>query len=291
MPSPCCACQGVEYEALPAVPSHFDGRPFEPVRCRGCGLVGLAPRLPLDELLGYYQDLPERHDLEDKIRARFRPRVEWVARELPEPGNLLDIGCSRGQFPAAMQAAGWHAEGVEADAGKAAAGAAEFGLPIHAVAFDEWETDARYQAITGWHVVEHFRDPLAVLRKAAELLSPEGGRLFLEVPNHDALGRVLAGRHWVHYDVPYHQHFFTPATLRDLCARAGLEVLWTSVRPLDSDWWSIKRSLQRRIAGTPWVVLRPLISLKPVAWLLAQLGSWFGLTETFQLLARRRPDA
>jgi hypothetical protein len=117
---------------------------------------------------------------------------------------------------------------------------------------------------------------------------PETGRLFLEVPNFHSLGRVLGGPLWVHFDVPYHQHFFTPSSLTALAEKAGLEVLWTSTHSLDSDWWSIKRTLQRRLASFPGRLLRPLISIKPVAWLMARMASWFGYTETFQLLARRR---
>jgi 2-polyprenyl-3-methyl-5-hydroxy-6-metoxy-1,4-benzoquinol methylase len=249
--------------------------------------VGLEPRLGLDELLGYYDSLEERRDLEAKIRARFRPRVDWVQREAGDTGRLLDIGCSRGQFPAAMKDAGWRAEGVETDAAKAAAGEAEFGIRIHNAPFDEWEGDGTYDAITGWHVVEHFVDPSKVLERAAALLEPDSGRLFLEVPNFRSLGRVLGGSQWVHYDVPYHQHFFTPATLTALCERAGLEVLWTSQRALDSDWWSVKRTLQRVLRG-PLTPLRWLVSIKPIAWLVAWLGSWLGYTETFQLLARKR---
>lgn len=288
MATPCCACGGTEYEYLPAVPSSHDGALFRPALCRGCSLVGLEPRLPLAELLGYYESLPDRRDLEEKIKARFQPRVQWIQRELGATGTLLDIGCSRGQFPAAMKEAGWDAEGVEADASRAAAGEAEFGIRIHNETFDTWETERRYQAITGWHVVEHFVDPLAVLRRAATLLEPGRGRLFLEVPNFQSLGRILGGPRWVHYDVPYHQHFFTPASLGALCEQAGLEVLWTSTRALDSDWWSVKRTLQRRLESGPGRLLRPLVSIKPIAWSIAWLASLLGLTETFQLLARRR---
>ena len=52
--------------------------------------------------------------------------------------------------------------------------------------------------------------------------SPFGALAGLKVVD---LARVLGGPLWVHYDVPYHQHFFTPATLRTLCEKAGLEVL------------------------------------------------------------------
>ncbi len=289
MANPCCLCGGLRFRELPPVASRFDGRAFVPVICQGCRLVGLEPRLPLGELLAYYQGLDTREDLEQKIRERFRKRVDLVAGAVPPGSAVLDVGCGRGQFPAALRDAGFRAEGVEASPDLVERGRAEFDLEIHQAAFDEWETDRRYQAITAWHVLEHFVDPLAVLRRARGLLDPGTGRLFLEVPNHRSLGALLAGASWVHYDVPYHQHFFEPATLEALCRRAGLEVLRVTRSPLDSDWWSLKRSLQRRIAGSWLGWLRPLVSLKPVMVLLAWLGALAGRTETFQLVARVAP--
>lgn len=291
MSSQCFQCGGRDLRPLYAVESSFDGAEFRPSRCAECGLVGLIPRLPLGELLRYYEGLEVREGLEDKIRQRFRPRVRWVSRRLPGRGRLLDVGCGGGQFPHAMKEDGWEVEGVEADEAKASRGAAEFEIRIHNHPFDQWEPpeDARYQAVTGWHVLEHFIDPGVALRQVARVLDPEGGRLFLEVPNFHSLGRVWGGPRWVHYDVPYHQHFFTPATLGALLEREGFEVLEVSRMPLDSDWWSLKRTLQRRLEGS-WLrpLLRPLVSFMPIARLLVFLGGLAGYSETFQVMAGRR---
>lgn len=290
MADTCVLCGGLDYQALYPVDSAFDGATFYPVRCRGCDHVGLSPRLPLDKLLAYYDGLDTRADLEDKIRARFRPRQRWVSKCLPGRGRLLDVGCGRGQFPAAMRdEEGWQAEGIEAEAVKAASGAAEFEMTIHQAPFDTWQggEPGSYQAITAWHVLEHFLDPLVALRNARRLLA-EDGRLFLEVPNFRSLGRVVGGARWVHYDVPYHQHFFTPTTLRRALEACDLEVVSVSRAPLDSDWWSIKRTLQRRCERWPLRILRPLVSFLPVPKLLSWMAAAFGYTETLQVQARPR---
>lgn len=287
MPSACCLCGESRYRLLEPVASSVDRRPFTPAVCEGCGLVGLEPRLPLHELLTYYEGLTSRSDLEEKIRARFVPRCEWIDHLLPKKGRILDVGCGRGQFPAQMRDRGWQAEGIEANPLQAAAGRAEFGLTIHEAPFDQWSGPGTYQAITAWHVLEHFIDPTKALANAAALLAP-GGLFFAEVPNFASLGRAWGGADWVHYDVPFHQHFFTPASLTALAEKSGLEVLGHSRQALDSDWWSIKRTLQRRLTGFPAALVRPLISIKPVAWMIAWAGALFGYTETFQLVARKR---
>jgi SAM-dependent methyltransferase len=71
-------------------------------------------------------------------------------------------------------------------------------------------------------VVEHLADPVGVLRQAAGLLSPRG-LLFLVAPD--------GARFRDHVDAPYQQfsvehiNYFTPTSLGNAVAAAGLEVL------------------------------------------------------------------
>jgi SAM-dependent methyltransferase len=82
------------------------------------------------------------------------------------------------------------------------------------------------------HVVEHFRDPVVALRASVEQVKP-GGLVYIEVPN------VRTGRQ---PSYPYklaHTMYFTPATLRLVAEKAGLE----NVRLDESD---VIRSFWRR---------------------------------------------
>ena len=49
------------------------------------------------------------------------------------------------------------------------------------------DVKTKFNLITAFHVVEHLKDPISVLRQLAELLE-ENGKLVIEVPNsEDAL--------------------------------------------------------------------------------------------------------
>lgn len=78
-------------------------------------------------------------------------------------------------------------------------------------------------------VLEHLRDPLKVLRRAAEFVRP-GGKIIISVPN---LGHWQIVASLINNDFSYnkvgimdntHTHFFTEPTLRELIKEAGLEL-------------------------------------------------------------------
>ncbi len=75
-----------------------------------------------------------------------------------------------------------------------------------------------FDAVLLVEVVEHVPDPVGLLRRCRELLAP-GGRAFVSTPD----GEVMCGRRSAEaYDTREHLHFFSAASLREACRRAGL---------------------------------------------------------------------
>lgn len=137
----------------------------------------------------------------------------------PAPA-VLDVGCGGGAFLAAAAGAGWRAVGIDFDA-KAVEGARRRGIDarlggLDAVA-DEHDT---YDAVTLSHVIEHLHDPAAALATIHRILKP-GGRLYVETPNIDSLGRLLYGRHWRGLEPPRHLVIFNRSGLAALLRRSG----------------------------------------------------------------------
>jgi SAM-dependent methyltransferase len=115
--------------------------------------------------------------------------------------------------------------------------------------------DARFDCVIATEVLEHCRDPLAVLRETARVLAP-GGKVLVTTP-------FLLGLH----EEPHDYYRYTPYALQDLAERAGLQV--ESIQPR-GDLLAVLLSVLL------FFVVKPLSALgswfyryrNPVVWLL-----------------------
>lgn len=157
---------------------------------------------------------------EAEIRERLAVYVPLLTG-LPA-GDVLDLGCGRGEALAVFGAAGLPARGVDAS-GEMVAACRERGL--RAEVGDLFEVLAAIPAdslaaVVSFHVIEHLPAPALdrLLRLAWRALVP-GGRLILETPN--ALSMVVAARNfWLD---PTHLRPVHPDSLLLFAREAGFE--------------------------------------------------------------------
>lgn len=138
-------------------------------------------------------------------------------------GSLLDVGCGTGAFLREMIDAGWHANGLEPDAG-ARAKAKE----LHNVNPQPSEqlfklSPGFYDAITMWHVLEHVHDLQGYMAQLKKLLAPKG-KLFIAVPNYTSTDARYYQQYWAAYDVPRHLYHFSPASVKMLADKHGFKL-------------------------------------------------------------------
>lgn len=195
------------------------------VRCPDCRLVSIHPLPSLEALQRHHDESYAsggyaQYAAAETIRTAIARHRLDVVRPLAPAGAWLDVGCSTGSFLAAATSGGIVAEGLEMSA-PAVAHARARGLRVHEGSVERFEPQQRYAAVTGFDVVEHLRDPLAFVRRAASWLVP-GGVLALTVPNIRSLSARLMGRFWFYYVPPDHLHYFTPATIARLLENAEL---------------------------------------------------------------------
>jgi SAM-dependent methyltransferase len=103
----------------------------------------------------------------------------------------------------------------------------ELGLDVHTARLSEAEADLaaeRFDAVCAFHVVEHLPDPLGAMQLIRRTLRP-GGHLLIEVPNAQSRAARRQGKRWKPLDLPHHLGHHSPASLRELLSRAGLEPL------------------------------------------------------------------
>jgi 2-polyprenyl-3-methyl-5-hydroxy-6-metoxy-1,4-benzoquinol methylase len=211
------------------------------VRCVRCDLVYVSPTF--DE--SHYKKVYASQEYQDIVRdlgikshayrvERFgQERVALMARflETAKP-RYLDVGCSTGFVVEAARDAGWEAVGSDLNPSAVEYGRSR-GLDLRLIALEDADFEpASFDAVSLFDVLEHLLDPVRTLRACARLLKP-GGIVFLYVPNYDSASRLLMGAD-AHFIWPtHHLNYYTPATIRDLMTREGLDTVYIATEGLD----------------------------------------------------------
>ena len=217
-----------------AAEQRFIQRGYPVLRCTECGLEFVAPTPSPSELADYYDRsyaVPlERYAAADR---RNLARIADLERWCPTRGRLLELGASYGHSLALARERGWEVVGVELSPTASAHARAHFGLTVfNCDLADARLAEGSFDAVIGWHVLEHVRNPKEQLLRLAALLKP-GGVLGLRVPNIASFGARVAGEWWPWMCPPAHLWFFSPTTLPRLLRACGFDVF--EVRTLRGD--------------------------------------------------------
>ncbi len=136
---------------------------------------------------------------------------------------MLDVGSGLCVFLHGMKAAGWACTALDPDE-RAAAHARDY-VGVAAIAADFLTAGGlgRYDVLTFNKVLEHVKDPAAMLARAATLVNP-GGFVYVEVPDGEAASADPDGFGREEFFVE-HYHVFSAVSVAMLAARAGFEAV------------------------------------------------------------------
>ena len=226
------------------------------LRCPSCGHGYLADAPDPAHLAALYDRAYFCGDADgypDYVRGepihRFRARdaLACLARHVPHPGRLLDVGCAAGFLLAEARDAGWTAVGAEPSASMRAYAREVLRLEVHPATGATLASPGRlFDAVSLIQTLEHMGEPpRRILSSVAAQLRP-GGLLLLETWDADSWTARLTGRFWQQLSPPSVQHWYTQRSLRRALPASGFELIELG-RPgklvdLDHVLWLLERS-------------------------------------------------
>ena len=196
------------------------------------------------------------------LKTLYAARVARWANGKPTGGAVLEIGCGPGLMLAAFAQRGWRALGVERNEEAAARARSTPGVEITAAPLEQLPGEARFDLIILFHVLEHIREPVPLLKECAKRLAP-GGRVIVNVPNFASWQSRFAGPCWLHLDVPRHLVHFTPETLANTFERSGLKLKEVGYKSFEHDPYGWIQSALSRITGRLNTLTRFLMGMEP----------------------------
>ena len=201
------------------------GRHHTIVKCQNCGLVYTNPRFTGDEILDSYAAVEDPLYLEERDGRvlTFERHLRPLEKIKAPPGKLVDVGAYTGVFVEIAAQHGWDAFGVEPSQW-AVAQARDRGLHmIEGTLASPELTDASFDVVTMWDVIEHVADPFGELTQADRLLKP-GGLLVVHTMDIDSgFARLMGGRWpWL---MEMHIYYFSRRTLKYMLEKAGFTVI------------------------------------------------------------------
>lgn len=154
-------------------------------------------------------------------------RVDAFARLHVRPSgpapSVLDVGSGLCVFLHGMKAAGWEGTALDPDERAARHARDQVGVSAIAADFLAAEDLGQYDLVTFNKVIEHVKDPVAMLRRAARCVAP-GGLVYVELPDGEAARADAEGFGREEFFIE-HYHVFSAASAALLAARAGFEAL------------------------------------------------------------------
>ena len=224
----CPSCLSTErYGAFEVVDHMVSGETFSVEFCRQCNLGITNPRP--DRIAAYYDSpayvshLDQGQGMMGRIYGIARMFASWAKVRLiasatkKSKGSLLDYGCGVGFFASRAERRGWQVQGVELSDLARARAQEKLKSGIVVSSRDELP-EAKYDAVTLFHVLEHLDDPAETLQWIRGRLNP-GGAIIVALPNYASPDARHYGSFWAAWDVPIHYWHFTKESMTELAKR------------------------------------------------------------------------
>jgi len=219
--------------------------------CKVCGTL-VALNQP-DDLKKQYGFVSYWHEnmlnvgqpaIEQRSKDDFKNRIShWynlIRSFQPTSSSIFEVGCAHGGFLHYCLEHGFqHAHGCEVDPETCEFARKKFNLPVvipglfpHVSKVDAL---AKYDAICGFDVIEHFEYPMAALNTMREMMH-EGSYLYLQSPWYRG-----EGEKWPQFNFKEHLFMFNEKSLAAILSVSGLKLVKFQPGIFAYDWEAVAK--------------------------------------------------
>ncbi|MEM9425132.1 MAG: class I SAM-dependent methyltransferase [Pseudomonadota bacterium] len=151
-------------------------------------------------------------------RAIRRLINETIGQPMHKSARILDVGCGAGKWLKELSDQGFtNLTGVDPFLPANATSGS-----VRLVKGDVQDIDGTFDLVTIHHAFEHIAEGETALRALKEKLG-HNGVLIVRIPLGASYGWRKYGGYWVQLDAPRHMHLYSPAGMKALADRVGLE--------------------------------------------------------------------
>ncbi len=204
---------------------HKDGMNI--VECKECGLIYVNPRINDPNPNNIYDsEYFDYYFLTSHANKKtFAHRLKLLEKYYPQKGDILDVGCSIGDFLEVAKSRGWNPSGIDVSPFLHDWVKENLGFEIQIGDFLEapYEDDS-FDVVHMGDSIEHMLDPSAALEKVRRVLKKDGIG-YVRVPDAKAISPRIFGINWIQLKPTEHLFYFTRATMRKMLEQKGFRVL------------------------------------------------------------------
>ncbi|TFV95552.1 class I SAM-dependent methyltransferase [Algoriphagus kandeliae] len=277
---------------------------FSIIPCSNCGVGWTWIPDEIDEASLYrdevYQIVDNRQSIFEKIIFREARKILIGARKMnPAAKRLLDFGSGKGQFLSVAKKLDWDGIGIETEKARADFALEKYGVKVLNQFYERGLIgENKYDLITLNHVLEHLPKPINMLNELLQENLAEKGILYLEVPRSDSWQARIAGKNWMHWDIPKHLTHWTEEGLKKELAKLGFVAVGSRSFSIHLGVLGMLQALLSRLGFRENLILRlkrkkslgllfMLALALPLAWVIEFISTFFGKSGILGLYFKR----
>lgn len=196
------------------------------------------PQPKAEEFSGYYESdeyishTDSKETVIDKLyqivkKLAISNKLKLINSFKTADKNLLDVGCGTGDFLLICKNNGWKVTGMEPN--EKAKISAENKLKGKSDSeiyseINQLKSEAQFDVITLWHVLEHVPNLEAYISTLKKLLKPDGV-LIVAVPNFKSYDAHHYKQFWAAFDVPRHLWHFSKKSIQLLFEKQEMNIV------------------------------------------------------------------